>query len=365
MAGFWPSLVWRCRNERITSHPGARWQAEGKDGWHGTIKTGRGSAMELGTARRPALRDLILHRQVVTGLILVGLLTMLAIEVPRFFLYNNIVNVLLQSAMLGILAMGMAVIMIVGGIDLSLPANMALSAISGAFYMKATGDWLGAAAIMILVGMALGAVNGFAVAALKMVPFVVSLATMTMVSGTAIWITNSVSISQLPEAFVDVFSARLIFRIPVAVVVAALVVAGLSLFMRSSRLGRWFYAVGINERAARIARVPIVRVVFASYLFGGLAAGLTAILLTARLGSASANMGNDGMVLDIVSACVVGGISIYGGAGRVAGALFGAVLITILTNAMNLMGVTYYLGLVIKGAVIIAFVALDRRAGAK
>ena len=127
--------------------------------------------------------------------------------------------------------------------------------------------------------------------------------------------------------------------------------------MRSSIAGRWAYAVGINERAARVARIPIGRVVLGSYVFSGLMAGLTAILLTARLGSASANMGNDGMVLDIVSACVVGGVSIYGGSGRVPGALFGALLITVLSNAMNLIGVSFYLSLVIKGAVIIAFVA--------
>ena len=92
-------------------------------------------------------------------------------------------------------------------------------------------------------------------------------------------------------------------------------------------------------------------------------AGVTGILLTARLGAASANMGNDGMVLDIVSACVVGGVSIYGGSGRIFGALFGALLITVLSNAMNLIGVSFYLSLVIKGAVIIAFVAVDGRRG--
>jgi ribose transport system permease protein len=90
-------------------------------------------------------------------------------------------------------------------------------------------------------------------------------------------------------------------------------------------------------------------------------AGLSAVLLTARLGSASANMGNDGVVLDIVSACVVGGVSIYGGSGRVPGALFGALLITVLSNAMNLIGVSYYLSLIVKGVVIVAFVAIEGR----
>jgi len=304
-------------------------------------------------------------RQVLISLaIIAAILIGLWIHAPNFYRYNNIINVLLQASLLGMLAIGMAVIMIVGGIDLSLPANMAMSAVLGAFYMKATGDWVTGSLIMAGTGLAIGLINGFAVAKLKMIPFVVTLAMMTMVSGTSVWMTNSLSISQLPEGFVDLFNARPYFRIPITIFIVAILAVVVTILMRSSIVGRWAYAVGINEKAAHVARVPISRVVMASYVFGGLMAGLTAILLTARLGSASANMGNDGMVLDIVSACVVGGISIYGGAGRVAGALFGALLITVLSNAMNLIGVSFYLSLVIKGAVIVAFVAADSR-GAK
>jgi len=303
-----------------------------------------------------------LSRQVmISAVILAAILFGLWIEAPNFFRYNNILNVLLQASLLGILAVGMAVVMIVGGIDLSLPANMAMSAVLGALYMKATGDWGAATLIMMGVGLTIGLLNGIAVARLKMIPFVVTLAMMTVVSGTTVWMTNSLSISQLPDGFVDLFGARPILRIPVTVIIVAALALLVAMLMRSSVVGRWAYAVGINEKAARVARVPISRVVIASYIFGGLMAGMAAILLTARLGAASANMGNDGVVLDIVSACVVGGISIYGGAGRVGGALFGALLITLLSNAMNLIGISFYLSLVIKGAVIVAFVAADSR----
>lgn len=312
-----------------------------------------------------APRKVVSRQVIVSAVILAALLLILWIEAPNFFRYNNIVNVLLQSSLLGMMAVGMAVIMIVGGIDLSLPANMAMSAVVGAFYMKATGDWGTATLIMMGTGILIGLVNGIAVAKLKMIPFVVTLAMMTVVSGTTVWMTNSLSISQLPDGFLDVFGARPFFRIPITVVIVAILSLLVAMLMRSSVPGRWAYAVGINEKAARVARVPISRVVMGSYIFGGLMAGLTAILLTARLGSASANMGNDGVVLDIVSACVVGGISIYGGAGRVGGALFGALLITVLSNAMNLIGVSFYLSLVIKGAVIIAFVAADSRRGSR
>jgi ribose transport system permease protein len=322
-----------------------------------------GVAMTLVDTLSPRPRFRPSQQLVVSVLLLAVLLVVLSLYAPNFFRYNNILNVLLQSSLLGMLAIGMAVVMIVGGMDLSLPANMAMSAVLGALYMKATGDWIGASCIMVGTGLLIGLINGFAVAKLKMIPFVVTLAMMTMVSGTSVWMTNSLSVSQLPAGFLDVFGARLLFRIPVTVVVAVILVIVLSVLMRSSVAGRWAYAVGINERAARVARVPIDRVVLGSYLLAGLMAGVTAILLTARLGAASANMGNDGMVLDIVSACVVGGVSIYGGAGRVTGALFGALLITVLSNAMNLIGISFYLSLVIKGAVIVAFVAVDGRRG--
>ncbi|MFM0740174.1 ABC transporter permease [Paraburkholderia xenovorans] len=298
---------------------------------------------------------------VVSMVILLAVSIALGLNVPNFFRYNNIINVLLQAALLGLPAIGMTVVMIVGGIDLSLPANMAMSAVVGALYMKTGGDWPVGVLLMIGTGALIGLVNGFAVSRLKMIPFVVTLATMTIISGTSVWMTNSLSISELPERFLDLFAARPLFQIPLTVLVVAMLAFGVSVLMRSSIAGRWAYAVGINERAARVARVPVETVVLASYVFSGLMAGLAAVLLTARLGSASANMGNDGVVLDIVSACVVGGVSIYGGSGRIAGAMLGALLITVLSNAMNLIGVSFYLSLVIKGVVIIAFIAADKR----
>ena len=318
-------------------------------------------ALAESLASRP--RAVPSRQMIVSILILAAMLLLLGLYAPNFFRYNNILNVFLQASLLGMLAIGMAVVMIVGGIDLSLPANMAMSAILGALYMKATGEWVGAPFIMAGAGALIGLVNGLAVARLKMIPFVVTLAMMTVISGTSVWMTNSLSISQLPEGFLDVFGARPFLRIPITVIIVAILGIIVTILMRSSIAGRWAYAVGISEKASRVARIPIAHVVLASYVFAGLMAGVTGILLTARLGAASANMGNDGMVLDIVSACVVGGISIYGGSGRIFGALFGALLITVLSNAMNLIGVSFYLSLVIKGAVIIAFVAADGRRG--
>jgi ribose/xylose/arabinose/galactoside ABC-type transport system permease subunit len=293
--------------------------------------------------------------------LLVGLLVLIDIYAPRFFRYQNLVNILLQASLLGLMTIGMTVVMIAGGIDLSLPANMAIGAVLGAMYMKSGGDWIVSCFLMVAVGVLVGLVNGIAVSRLKMIPFVVTLAMMTILSGSAVWLTNSLSISQIASSFLSLFTATPIFGIPVTIWLGAGVTVAASVVMRSTLFGRWAYAVGLNARAARVAGVPVERVILISYVISGFTAGLTSIFLTARLGSASASMGNDGVVLDIVSACVVGGVSIYGGAGRVAGAVFGAVLITVLSNAMNLIGVSYYLSLIIKGAVIIAFIAIEGR----
>jgi ribose/xylose/arabinose/galactoside ABC-type transport system permease subunit len=296
---------------------------------------------------------------VVVYLVVLGLLAGFA---PSFFRLNNLINILVQTSTLGILAIGMAFVMIGGGIDLSMPANMAMSAVLGALYMRVGHDPVTGAAVMILSGMTIGALNGVAVAYLRMIPFVVTLATMTIVKGACIWLTNSVSIAGLPESFGDVLLSR-----PLGVPVAVLTTAALSILATTvlsfTVAGHWLYAIGVNDRAARVARVPIERVTAMSYAVSGLSAGVAAVLLSARLDSASANMGNDGVVLDIVSACVVGGVSIYGGTGRAYGAVLGALLITIVSNGLNLMGVSFYLSLIVKGIVIIGYVALDGLSG--
>lgn len=291
---------------------------------------------------------------------LVVLLSVIWFIAPRFFRVSNVVNVLLQASVLGLPAIGMTAVLITGGIDLSLPANTALSAVLGAMVMKASGSSALGLLAMIAVGLLLGSINGLAVARLKMIPFVVTLSTMTIAAGVCVWITNSQSVTGIPEGFLELFTARP-FGLPVAVYALLLMTGIASVVMRHSIPGYWLYAVGLNAKAARVARVPVDRVIGGTYVFAGLMAGLTAILLTARLGSASANMGADSFTLDIIASCVVGGVSTFGGVGTVVRAVLGAVLITVLSNAINLAGISFYFSLVIKGLVIIVFVAAEGR----
>lgn len=305
---------------------------------------------------RISLGKLILDN--IALIILAIVLVLLAMFVPNFFTSRNIGNVLIQAAPLGLMAIGMAIVMITGGIDLSIPAVMGLSAILGAMVLRDTGSIPLAGLVMLLVGSGLGAVNGFSVAYLRMIPFVVTLAMMTIVTGAAVAITNSVSIPVTDEAFYDLILDRSL-GIQRPVIIAGVVALIATILMRRHKYGRWVYAVGINVKTARVSGIPTARVIFGAYVVSGLLAGLTAIVLSARLGSASANMGTDAIVLDVVASAVVGGVSIYGGVGGPLGAVFGAIFITVISNSMNMMQASYFTSLIVKGFVIVAFVAID------
>lgn len=290
--------------------------------------------------------------------VVVATLVLLAVLVPTFFTERNLVNVLVQASSLGLMAIGMAGVMIGGGIDLSIPSVMALSAILGAMHLRDGGALPVSILIMMGVGVLAGSINGYAVAYLRMIPFVVTLAMMTVISGLAIWITFSVSVPVVDETFFDLILSR-VAGIPRPIIFLVIATAIMAVVMRRGLFGRWLYAAGTNVRAARVSGIPTRRVLFLTYVLSGLFAGLTAVLLSARLGSASANIGNDGVVLDIVSSVVVGGVSIYGGVGGPLGAVLGAIFITAISNSMNMLQVSFFASLVIKGVVIIVFVAFD------
>jgi ribose/xylose/arabinose/galactoside ABC-type transport system permease subunit len=290
--------------------------------------------------------------------VLVGVLLAYA---PNFFSIRNLLNVLIQGSSLGVMAIGLTFVMIVGGIDLSIPATMAFAAVLGAFVMPVWGIIAGVAT-MLVSGLAVGAFNGVAVARFEMTPFVVTLASMTVIGGATVWMTNSQSLSDFPDQFFDLFLSAPA-GVPVAVFILAVIAAIATLILSSTAYGRSLYAVGLNAKAARLARAPVEWILLSTYAISGLLAGVAAVMLTARLGSASANLGSDGVVLDIVTACVVGGVSIYGGAGLATGAVLGALFVTLISNSLNQLGVSYFMNLVVKGIAIILFIWIDRISG--
>lgn len=286
----------------------------------------------------------------------------LSLTTPNFLTVRNVINVLEQASALAIMAVGMTAVLVGGGIDLSLPANLALAAVAGAMFMRGGGNPVLAGGVMLAAGTLLGAVNGVAVAYFRMIPFVVTLATQFIAVGAATWLTQSVSISNLPMSFIDAVQFRLA-RVPIHVVVVILLTFLFHVLMKKSFFGRWLYAVGTNARAARVSGIPAQRVIFGTYAFAGLCAGIAAVITVGRLMSASALMAGDNVVLDVISSAVVGGVSIYGGVGSPLGAALGALLITMISNSMNMLQISYYLTLMVKGIFIIVFIWLNSLRG--
>jgi ribose/xylose/arabinose/galactoside ABC-type transport system permease subunit len=311
--------------------------------------------------------------------VLIIIAIVLGIITPHFGTFRNLTNVLEQSSTLAIMAIGMTCVLIVGGIDLSAPAIMAFSAVLGVIFLRATSGTvnpatqavIGAAAIsspvlrailtaavMLVAGMAAGAINGFAVSYLKMVPFVVTLAMQFICLGAATWLTQSVGIQidyNLNSFFVDMTQKRFDY-IPIDILYAVIIVFIAYLLMHKSYLGRWLYAAGTNAKTTRISGIPTQKVIMSAYIVSGLTAGIAAIITSARLLSASSLIDGENAVLDIISSAVVGGVSIYGGSGSPLGAALGAILIGLISNAMNMLRVSYDLTLMIKGLFILAFI---------
>jgi len=211
---------------------------------------------------------------------------------------------------------------------------------------------------MIAIAVIGGAINGFAIGYLKMIPMVVTLATMAIATGASISITDARSVLGIHPVFSEVVLMK-VLGIPMPIIILLVFTVLAAYLMRNSIYGRWLYAVGTNKKASRVSGVPTRGVIFGTYVFAGFFAGLAAIITTARLGAAAASMGKEGVVLDIMSSAVVGGVSMYGGVGSALGAVIGAIIITLISNSMNMLHVSYYITLVIKGLVIIGVVALD------
>jgi len=284
----------------------------------------------------------------------------MGIFVPDFLTGQNLINILTQSTPLALMAVGLSAVLITGGIDLSIPSVMAFSGILGAMYMRDGGSPLIAGLIMVVAGSVAGIVNGFAIAYLRMIPFVVTLSMMAVMGGAATGITNARSIGNLPQEFTETVLTKIGF-VPLIVILLFVIVLIVQLLMRNSLFGRWLYAVGINMKTSRVSGIPTRRILLLTYMFSGFMAGMAAIVTTARLGAAAPTLGREGVILDVISSAVLGGVSIYGGVGSALDALVGSILITLISNSMNMVEVSYYLTLVVKGIVIILFVGLDTR----
>ena len=300
----------------------------------------------------------LLHR---FGLLLVILFVGVALSLltDTFLSVANFTNVARQISINGILAVGVTFVLLTAGVDLSLGSVVALSGVACATFAH-PGDHsvFVPIAVGLITGAACGLVNGVLVTRGGVAPFIVTLGMMTIARGLALIVSGGRPVADMSNELTALAGDFL--GVPIPVLCFAGVAAAAWFFLRNFRLGRHIYAVGGNENAARAAGVPVEKVKLFAYGLCGLLTGLAGVVLAARITTGQPNAGQ-AYELDAIAAVVIGGTSLAGGVGTITGTLLGVLLIGVINNGLDLMGVSSYYQAVIKGVIIVGAVWLDRR----
>jgi ribose transport system permease protein len=289
---------------------------------------------------------------------LIGIAVVLGLLTNRFFALANLVNIARQVSINAIIAMGMTLVIITGGIDLSVGSLVALCGCTAIITMNAAAsDGMG-----ILVGLGIGAgvgcLTGFLVAYCRIPPFIATLAMLTVARGVALVITAGQPIVRFESPYRWLGEGD-VLGLPVPVAIMLVILALIYFLLRHTPLGSYIYAAGGNEEAARLSGIKVTRVKGLVYLLSGLCCGISGMILAARLGSAQPNTG-EGFELDAIAAVVLGGTSLMGGKGKLWGTIVGVFIIGVLNNGFNLLNVSPFYQLIAKGCVIIFAVLLDQ-----
>ncbi|ASS94641.1 ABC transporter permease [Peribacillus simplex] len=294
-------------------------------------------------------------------LALVLLFIVITVLNPSFMEPNNILNLLRQTSINALIAFGMTFIILTGGIDLSVGSILALSSALMAGMMVSGLDPILAILVGILLGAIMGVINGILVSKGKMAPFIVTLATMTIFRGLTLVYTDGKPITGIGDSVMFQMLGRGYFLgVPVPAVVMVIAFFILWFLLHKTSFGRKTYAIGGNEKASRISGIKVDRVKVAIYGLAGTMAAIAGAILTSRLNSAQPTAGQS-YEMDAIAAVVLGGTSLSGGKGRLFGTLVGVLIIGTLNNGMNLLGVSSFYQQVVKGAVILIAVLLDRK----
>ena len=312
----------------------------------------------------PLLRRLLLSEYLVLWLSLayVALLAGVSADFREsFFTGPNFANILATLLPLFIVAMGQTMVLISGGIDLSVTSIIALTSVVGAMAMNdGNGWWAGSSlaspagfALMVLLGAFVGLLNGAAITAFRMPPFIVTLTGMMFFSGFAIWLTQSQNISGLPVSFTAVGGKTwIVFAVTAALAVFAHVMLSRSMF------GRWLYAVGHNATAAFISGVPVNAVVTTAYVVSGFCAAVASVIYTGQAETGSPVLGQR-ILLDVIGATVIGGTSLFGGKGKIVWTLCGVLFLKLIDNSLDLLNLSIFSITMVKGTVILFAALMD------
>lgn len=303
------------------------------------------------------LKSVIIKFKSLIGLL--ALCVIISIITPRFLNVNNLLNVLTQVSVNAVIAIGMSFVIITGGIDLSVGSILAITgAISASIIVKSNNVFL-AIIVAIIIGALIGAFNGIIVSKGKIQPFIVTLAAMTIFRGVTYVYTNGTPISGLGKNFTFIGNAK-VLGIPFPVIITLIVFLIAYYIINETRFGRYVYALGGNEDSTRLSGINTDRIKMIVYVVSGIAAAISGVIVTSRIGSASPNAGS-GYELDAIAAVVLGGTSLSGGEGSITGTIIGAMIIGVLNNGLNLMNVSPFYQSIVKGLVILLAVIIDKR----
>ena len=309
------------------------------------------------------------HRQsLALPLMFLVAIALFATQAPGFLTADNLTNMVRQSVYLLIVALGQLIVLVGGGLDLSVGAVVSLTSVTGATVMAAVyaaapeSPWLAVAAgtaTGLLIGVAVGLFNGLGSTFLKIPPFMMTLGMSSVLFGVTLLVSGGVPIYGLPPELGEVFGFGEFLGAPVPALVALILVAATYSLLEWSRFGRHLYAAGGNVRAAELSGVRTRRVIIISFVLSSLMAVLTGLLLTARLDTGEANVGSS-LPLESIAACVIAGVSLAGGQGRTLKVLLGTMLIMLVGNGLNLMQVGAYAQTMAIGGILIFAMALAR-----
>ncbi|MEL6114817.1 ribose ABC transporter permease [Photobacterium sp. SP02] len=294
---------------------------------------------------------------------LIFLIVVVSFLNPNFFTADNILNILRQTSVNAIIAVGMTLVILTAGIDLSVGSVLALCGAFAASLIAIEVPVLIAVPTALLAGAALGAISGIIIAKGKVQAFIATLVTMTLLRGVTMVYTDgrpvSTGFTDTADAFAW-FGTGYVLGIPVPVWLMVVVFAAVWYLLNHTRFGRYVYALGGNESATRLSGINVDRVKIGVYAICGLLAALAGIIVTSRLSSAQPTAGM-GYELDAIAAVVLGGTSLMGGKGRIMGTLIGALIIGFLNNALNLLDVSSYYQMIAKAVVILLAVLVDNK----
>lgn len=289
---------------------------------------------------------------------LIALCVLITVLEPKFISAGNLAGVARQTAVITIMAIGMTVVMVSGGIDLSVGSMMALASVMGALAMVAGAPVIIGIAACVAAGAICGLINGTAIAMLRIPPFIVTLGAMGIYRGVTLLITDGKAVVGLPPGFGYLAEGNLLGLLPVPPVIVLIVALAIHFLLTSTQPGRYCYAIGSNIEAARYAGVRVSHYQIMFYAILGALAGLAGAIESARLVTGQPTAG-EGYELRVIAAVVIGGGSLSGGQGTATGTIIGALIMGVLANGANLLGISSFAQQVVIGAVIVLAVTFD------